>query len=175
MALSSCLTWLATVARRGGTCTWILHTPDTLLPWFRNPYTPIMVEPSVWRMHFAQGLYDQGAVGQRVPPAEGATMVVNNVQGMEGTPRQEPKPEPAVSRSWAEVQREAPIFQTETTVAAEQAVQEAALQIEAAPKVCDPIFLRLCKSPISHLLHDCAVLHGQQCGYPPSELSKLSQ
>ena len=57
---------------------------------------------------------------------------------MEDTTSPEQEPKPAVSRSWAEVQREAPVFQTETAAAGEQAVQEAALQGEAAPEVCSP-------------------------------------
>ncbi len=55
---------------------------------------------------------------------------------MENSCIPEQEPETAVSKSWAEVQQEAPVFLTEAAVAVEQAVKEAALQNEAALEVC---------------------------------------
>ena len=54
--------------------------------------------------------------------------------------------ETVLSKSWAEVQQDAPLFQTEAAAALEQAVHVAALQEAMTPEVCFPIFAAtMCK------------------------------
>jgi len=76
-------------------------------------------------------------------------------QDIEETPIEEDAPEVAGTRSWADVQQDAPIFQTEGAIAVGQALQGNAVQETEAPEVCS--------QPTRHPLHQgpCAQINFQ--------------